>query len=124
MTTVNQSDILNMAKSKKGKIRPQSYYSLTEIKQRITNREVVITPDVSQDALKDFGWGISEIKDALMKLQPKHFYKTDRHEKKSTLVENVYLDVYKARINGENVYTHFYMYENSNILVIDSFKRI
>ena len=62
-----------------------------------------------------------DIIDALCKLQPKHFYKSDTSKVKPTVV----LDFYKAvGLKGENIYTHFYVDDQSKVFVINSFKRI
>ncbi len=98
--------------------RPRSYYSLSEVRQKIADGELLIRSDAVQDALKDFGWGTSEILDVYKMLQPKHFYKTDNSKKKSHLV----IDIYKAHINGEDIYTHFYIDDTQNKVIINSFK--
>ena len=107
-----------MTKGTKRRRAPNSYYSLTEVVQKINEPHVIIKPDAQRDAFQLFGWGLSDIFDAYTKLQPKHFYKTDVSKHKP----GVYLDFYKATINGERIYTHFYI-NNKSFLVINSFKR-
>jgi len=110
--------LLYMSKRTKRRVAPKSYYSLTEVVQKINERHVIIRPNAARDAFQLFGWGLSDIFDAYRKLQPKHFNKTDVSKAKP----GVYLDFYKATINGERIYTHFYI-NNKLFLVINSFKR-
>ena len=74
-------------------------------------------------AYRDFGWGESDIADALCGLRPKYFDKTRRHEH----VTDAKVDYYKARkLKGEKVYIHFYMdYVNEEkYVVLNSCKRL
>jgi len=103
---------------RKRRVAPTSYYSLTEVVQKINNGQVLIKPNALRDAFQLFGWGLSDIKGAYRRLQPRHFYKTDVSKAKA----GVYLDFYKATINGERIYTHFYINDES-VLVINSFHR-
>jgi len=103
---------------RKQRVVASSYYSLNEVVQKINNGHVLIKPNAVRDAFQLFGWGISDIKVAYMKLKPRHFHKTDVSKVKA----GVYLDFYKATINGERIYTHFYI-NNESILVINSFHR-
>jgi hypothetical protein len=81
----------------------------------------LIREKAREGADKAFGWNSDDILDALMKLQPKHFYKTEL----SNFEPHFPIDVYKARgIKGENVYTHFYVDNETNRLIIQSFKEI
>lgn len=95
----------------------KSYYSLSEVITKINNGQVLIRPDAIRDAFQQFGWEISDIKNAFRKLKPKHFHKTDG----SKIKPGVALDFYKANINGENIYTHFYIDDSSKKLIINSF---
>ncbi len=95
----------------------KSHYQLSEVVQKINNGQVLIRSNAERDAYQQFGWGLSNIKDAYRKLQPKHFHKTDVSKFKT----GVALDIYKATINGENIYTHFYINDKSKFLVINSF---
>jgi len=107
-----------MAKRRKQRVAPKSYYSLTEVVQKINEGHVIIKSNAARDAFQLFGWGLSDIFDAYRKLQPRHFHKTDASRAKS----GVYLDIYEATINGERIYTHFYINDQS-ILVINSLHR-
>lgn len=104
-------------KSTKG-FRPRSYYELSEVVQKINSGQFLIKENAILYALQDFGWGISDIMNAYRMLKPKHFYKTDDSKAKPGLV----IDVYKAHLNGEDIYTHFYIDDSENKLVINSFK--
>ncbi|MBA7714630.1 hypothetical protein ES703_123659 [subsurface metagenome] len=99
--------------------RPRSYYGLSEVIRKINNGQFIIRPNATQHALEDFGWGISEIKKAYNILKAKHFYKTDASKINPLWV----VDIYKARLIGEDIYTHFYIDDTVGILVINSFKR-
>jgi len=110
---------------RKGRYRIQSrtgpYYSLGVVKGLVKAENVVIRGEAKDSADKAFGWGLSDILDALMKLQPKHFYKTEP----SHFGPKFPIDVYKAwGLKGENVYTHFYIDNETNLLMVDSFKEI
>jgi len=107
-----------MAKRAKRRVASRSYYSLSQVVQRINAGHVLIRSNAARDAFQLFGWGSSDIFDAYRRLQPKHFYKTDISKAKP----GVYLDFYKATINGERVYTHFYV-NSEAFVVINSFKR-
>jgi len=85
--------------------KPQSAYPLSEIKQLIGQGKVWLKPNVLKDAQSDFGWGKSDIVDALSKLKPGHFYKA-------------------YGLKGEDVYIHFYIDDEDGVLVVNSFKRV
>ena len=109
-----------MARQKRKPVRrsyTKSHYQLSEVIQKINNGQVSIRSNAKRDAYQQFGWGLSDIKDAYRKLQPKHFHKTDVSRYKAGLA----LDFYKATINGEKIYTHFYINDKSKFLVINSF---
>ena len=86
----------------------------------IDDGAVVIRDDAKLDARRDFGWRDPDIMDALKKLQPRDFYKSDTSVVKPLTV----LDFYKARVNGENVYVHFYIDDGLKKLVINSFHKV
>jgi hypothetical protein len=96
-----------------------AYYSLKQVKKLIsTDGCHEIRATARKTAYKDFGWKAEDIKKAILKLQPKHFYK------RAYKYDNpaIHVDHYKA--NGllhENVYIHFRIEEG--ILIICSFKR-
>ena len=110
----------NKQKSKRVTLGQESFYLLYEVKELVSQGKVLIAPNALSTALRDFGWETGDILDALSKLQRKHYYKTDRFEK-DIMIE---LDYYKARpLKGENVYIHFYIDPDDNMLIINSFKR-
>ena len=101
--------------------RTGPYYSLGVVKGLVKNGDVRILNKPRKSADKDFGWDSADILDALMKLQLKHFYKPEL----SNFEPHFPIDVYKARgLKGENVYTHFYIDNETNLLVVQSFKEI
>ncbi len=99
---------------------PKNCYDLSEIKQKIRSREFLIKSNAAEEAFRDFGWGISEILEVYALLEKKHFYKTDISRYKP----GVLIDVYKGNIKGEKVYTHFYVDDTINKLVINSFHQM
>ncbi len=103
---------------KRNRNQPKSYYELSEVKAKIAAGNVLVRPDVVRDALVDFGWGIDDILDVYRKLRPGHFLIADNSRTKFFIV----IDSYKARINGEEIYTHFYI-DDDGRLVINSFHR-
>jgi hypothetical protein len=83
--------------------------------------KVQVTGTAYSCALRDFGWGEKDILDAVRKLKPKCFYKTEECRVKSGQM----VDYYKARgLKGENVYLHFYIDIVTDELVIQSCKRL
>jgi hypothetical protein len=79
-----------------------SYYPLHEIRLRIKKGKVQVTGTAYSCALQDFGWGEKDILDAVRKLKPWHFYKTEE----CRVDPGQMVDYYKARgLKGENVYT-------------------
>jgi hypothetical protein len=114
-----------MGNRKKAKRRasskPESFYSLSEVRQMVDQGKILLRPNALDDAQRDFGWDTRDILDALRKLQPRHFYKSDTSAKKPAVV----LDFYKAPgLKGEDVYTHFYIDDENSVLVVNSFKRV
>ncbi len=73
-----------------------------------------------RSAFADFGWGIQDVKNAYLQLRMSHYYKTDS----SKVKPGVALDFYKACIEGEYIYTHFYIDDLTKTLVINSFKQM
>ena|ERR1039458_1501302 len=97
------------------------YWPLEEVKRLIVRRRVRIQPNALESALNDFEWGASDILKAMLELQPIHFYKQEVMQKNRMIV----IDVYKApRLREEAVYTHFYINDDRDILVINSFKQL
>lgn len=95
-------------------------YPLATIRQLIKQDDVLIGHRALEDARNCFGWGVSDILGAISRLQPEHFWKSERSRKNPDYV----IDVYRAEnLNGEDVYTHFYIDEDVNRLIIDSFHK-
>jgi hypothetical protein len=108
-----------MVRRRKRRVAPKSYYSLTEVKRKINNRQIVINLNAERDAFQLFGWGLYDIEDAYRRLQPKHFCKTVP----AIFKVGAYLDYYKATIKGEKIFTHFYIDDETGLLVINSFHK-
>ena len=112
---------MSKKKIKKGRLKPKAYYQLSEVRQYILKGKVRINPNARRDAYRCFGWESEDIIDAILKLQPKYYYKTDASRINP---ENV-IDYYKAKgLKGENVYIHYYIDDESETLIINSFKEI
>ena len=118
MTVINP--YVKMTRPKRKLIRrsyTKSHYKLSEVIQKINNGQVRINYDAERDAYQQFGWESPDILSAYRKLKPLHFHKTES----SRYIPSVAIDTYKATINGEKIYTHFYINDKSNFLVINSF---
>ena len=113
-----------MVKRKKGNRihgRTGPYYSLGKVKKLVKTGKVLIRGNALDGARYSFGWEVSDILDALKKLQIKHFHKSE----KSHFTPKMPVDYYKARgLKGEDVYTHFYIDNEIELLIVDSFKQI
>jgi hypothetical protein len=94
-----------------------SYYELSEVKEKIKNKQYYINSNAVKGAFQGFGWGIDDILRVYKNLKKSHYYKSANSQNKPMIV----IDVYKASISGENIYTHFYI-ENDN-LIINSFHK-
>lgn len=100
-------------------VRDQPYYSLKKAKRLAQKGEWLINKKARNTAREHFGWRYTDIKKAFLKLQPKHFYKSDRKYDNP----EIWIDFYKAEdLMGENIYLHFRIEDNK--LVICSFKEI
>ena len=99
--------------------RPTSYYELAEIKTLAqTPGAVVIRPDAALDALSQFGWEGDDVLRAIGRLRRQDFVKTDPSQK----VPGRLLDFYRASMEGEKFYTHFYV-DSQGRLIINSFHK-
>lgn len=108
---------------RKGKTRekPPNWYPLSEVRNLINKGKYLITANARDSAYRDFGWHSDDIVNAIKKLSPKHFYKTEISKRDSSKA----VEVYKARgLNGENIYTHFYIDDEQKLLIINSFKKL
>ena len=99
--------------------RSQAYYSLSVVKQLVKQGDVDIRGNALESAYQDFGWKTDDILDAIRKLKPAHYYKSEP----SRMRKSLFIDYYKApELKGEAVYIHFYIVDGR--LIVNSFKRI
>lgn len=105
----------------KTKEKPKPAYDLDEVKEKVRKGNVFLHQKALDGARESFGWGEQEIRDAVLNLEAKHFYKSETFSTNAWLV----LDVYKARgVLNEDVYAHFYIDDEIDMLIINSFKEI
>ncbi len=106
---------------------------LKTVRARVNANDGKIQPDALQDAYNDFNWSGIEIRQALLKLndryyfddkQKNHYYNTKPHA--AYPAENTFIDYYRAHnlLDGESVYTHFYIREQQTKVIINSFKEL
>jgi len=107
-----------MAKPKKQRAAPKSYYPLTDVLQKINSEQFLIRKNAEDSALDDFGWNRPKIIDVIKLLEERHFCMSIPSNRNAWWV----YDVYKARLLGENVYIHLYIDDTDGILIINSFK--
>ena len=94
-------------------------YSLSRLRELLQNDFYFVTDIARETAKQDFGWRDEDIKQAILSLKKKHFYKTEDHFEDPSIK----VDFYKARgLMGVNIYTHFHVEDGE--LIISSFKRI
>ena len=104
---------------KGGKAR--SHYPLEQVRSLVSSGRYLITYNAQAYAYTFFGWKIKDIESALLKLEPKHFHKSEI----SRCDGKTWIDYYKALdLMGENVYIHFHVDEEQNRLILASCKRI
>jgi hypothetical protein len=104
---------------------------IQEIIENDTGWDVLIQPDVLEDAEYDFGWDAEKIKKCILKLNDwphaedkdkNHFDKATPHRRfPDTMVFS-----YRARdiMDGYSVYTHLYIHPDTGMVVINSFKEL
>jgi hypothetical protein len=108
-------------KKRRSSERPQPFYDLSEVKQKIEIGKVKLRGNALEGAREAFGWDPSDILSALAGLRLKDFQNSDNLKSNSVVV----VDRYRAYgLKGENVYTHFYIDDETGYLVINSFKEI
>ena len=102
--------------------RNRPFYPLVEVKNCLVSRQYRINPDCLNDAQNDFGWKEADVVAALLKLEESMFYGSDTLKHKPETV----IDKYRCPKlhEGENVYTHFYINDNTVTLIINSFKQL
>ncbi len=102
----------------------QPSYPLETVFEMIKSGQVEIKQiPALETALYHFGWERAEIEMCLLRLKPKHFRKTKEHKSFKT---KVMMDYYKAKniMEGNDVYTHFYIHPRTGFLTISSFKEL
>ncbi|WP_027360574.1 type II toxin-antitoxin system MqsR family toxin [Desulforegula conservatrix] len=107
------------------------YYPLKEVKEKIRCGHFDINQNALDDARDIFNWGPEKIKQCLLKLNDRdyaidinknHFFKKEPHRH----IPHTMMDYYKAKniMDGESVYTHFYIRQNDGKVVISSFHEL
>lgn len=94
-------------------------YKLSEAKRLVKADKFVVTGKALRTAFESFGWSKPEIKRFYLSLRGHHFYKKERADKWDT----DYLDVYTAEMYGCRVYTHFFINEKGEVVIVNSFKQ-
>jgi hypothetical protein len=107
------------------------YYPLDGIQEKIRDGHFEINRNALDDARSIFGWGSGQIKICLLKLNDRdytadkynnHFYKkeADRH------IPHTMMDYYKAKniLDGESIYTHFYVRSSDGKVIVSSFHEL
>jgi hypothetical protein len=97
-------------------------YSKTEIRSKIESGLVEIRGNASEDAYSDFGWEQEDIEKCLLKLRPSQCYDSQPHWH----CPEASIDFYRAHniMEGNDVFTHFYVHPTTGKLTINSFKEI
>jgi len=107
------------------------HYPVGDVKLHIRSGNVLINPNALQDAMNDFGWDACDIKRCLLKLNGRnrsadplrnHFHKSEPHRQ----FPGTMMDYYKAEsiMEGNSIYTHFYIHPTMKKLVVSSFKEL
>lgn len=91
-----------------------------KIKKLVESGKIKIQDNALEDAYFFFGWGKNEIEKCLLKLRPSQCYDTQPHFR----CPEVDIDFYRAEniMEGNNIYTHFYVHPITGYLTINSFK--
>jgi len=113
-----------MAKRRKKSKRIRSLaetpaYDLNVVKRLIKAGDYQVTGSTLKTALQDFGWGNTEINQFFLSLKHSHFAKRVYAEKWDV----DWLDVYRAEMYGCAVYTHFFINNQGQLVIINSFKQ-
>ena len=96
------------------------HHPLSKVRGLIRAGKVMVTRRAQRAARWDFGWGVPEIKEALLALTESECYNAQEHMN----IRHAVVDMYRANnlYDGEDVYTHFYILDGK--LVVDSFKQL
>lgn len=107
---------------KKAPKTSRPFYPLAEVKQCLASRNYRINLDCLADVRNDFGWQEADVVAALLKLHESMFYGSDTLKHKPATV----IDKYRCPKlhDGEDVYTHLYINDDTVTLVINSFKQL
>jgi hypothetical protein len=99
--------------------QPQPVVPLRTVLKLINEDKFRLTDRASESAMIEFGWDDLRVKEALLKLRQKHFYKQDARR----TYPYIDMDFYKARmlLDSYDVYIHMYM-DSNGYIVVDSFK--
>ncbi len=109
-----------MAKKKKHATKPEPCFSLKEVKELLRINKYRITGKALKSARSDFNWNSNDIVKALLKLQKEDHYKRNIRYEQSDIM----MDIYKAHINGQYIYLHYYIDDDDNLLIVGSFKAV
>jgi hypothetical protein len=96
-----------------------SAYRLTEVKRLIRDGRYRVAGKALRNAQDDFGWSRKEIVRFFLALKQSHFYKREY----AVNCDTDWLDMYKAEMYGQQVYTHFYINDAGQLVIINSFKQ-
>jgi len=101
------------------KKRNKPYYSKKQICRLVKDDCVHLTDQAFRSAHETFGWGLEDIKKALMKLPLRCCYKSEPRFNDP----EIWVDYYRVNdLLGERVYLHFYI--ESEKIIIDSLKEL
>ncbi len=101
--------------------RPGPYHSLREVRRLVREGRVLVWRKALDSAGQDFGWGMTNVLEAVCCLGKKHFYKTEP----CSAVKGAMVDYFKAHgLRGEDVYVHLYVDPDSRVVNVQSCKRL
>jgi hypothetical protein len=93
-------------------------YDLREVKRLVRAGKYKIVGKVVETAARDFGWDVPEVVRFYLALRASHFCKRAPAEHWDT----DWLDVYRAEMFGHKVYTHFFVDDQGELVIVNSFK--
>ena len=94
-------------------------YKLSEVKRLVRAGKYDVTGKALRTAYEDFSWGKQEISRFYLSLKHSHFLKKAAADK----WDADYLDMYRAEMYGQTVYTHFFISRNGELVIVNSFKQ-
>lgn len=107
--------------SRKAQATPLSLipaYDLKEVKRLVREDHLDMRGESLRTARQDFDWGPEDVKRFLLGLRGLHFCKRAPAEHWDT----DWLDVYRAEMFGHKVYTHFFVDDQGELVIVNSFK--